>query len=40
MTTGENDNTWGDQTNDNIKRLDDMVNQIHWGYFNGGNMKL
>ena len=28
MTTGENDNTWGDQTNDNIKRLDDMVNQF------------
>ena len=28
MTTGENDNTWGDQTNDNIKRLDDMVNQV------------
>ena len=28
MTTGENDNTWGDQTNDNIQRLDDMVNQI------------
>jgi len=26
MTTGENDNTWGDQTNDNLKRLDDMVN--------------
>ena len=21
MTTGENDNTWGDQTNDNLKRL-------------------
>tara|TARA_R110000787_G_scaffold191122_1_gene302494 strand:+ start:74 stop:571 length:498 start_codon:yes stop_codon:yes gene_type:complete len=28
MTTGENDNTWGDQTNDNIKRIDDMANQI------------
>ena len=28
MTTGENDNTWGDQTYDNIKRLDDMVNQV------------
>ena len=28
ITTGENDNTWGDQTNDNIKRLDDMVNQF------------
>ena len=26
MTTGENDNTWGDQTNDNLKRIDDMVN--------------
>ena len=28
MTTGENDNTWGDQTNDNLKRLDDMANQV------------
>ena len=28
MTTGENDNTWGDQTNDNIKRIDDMANQV------------
>ena len=26
MTTGENDNTWGDETNDNLKRIDDMVN--------------
>jgi hypothetical protein len=26
MATGENDNTWGDETNDNLKRLDDMVN--------------
>ena len=26
MSTGENDNTWGDETNDNLKRLDDMVN--------------
>ena len=28
MTTGENDNTWGDQTNNNLNRLDDMVNQM------------
>tara|TARA_R100000963_G_C4607969_1_gene79360 strand:+ start:277 stop:738 length:462 start_codon:yes stop_codon:yes gene_type:complete len=28
MTTGENDNTWGDQTNYNLQRLDDMVNQV------------
>ena len=26
MVTGENDNTWGDQTNYNLQRLDDMVN--------------
>jgi hypothetical protein len=26
MATGENDNTWGSQTNDNLQRLDDMVN--------------
>ena len=26
MATGENDNTWGDQTNFNLQRLDDMVN--------------
>ena len=26
MVTGENDNTWGDQTNYNLQRIDDMVN--------------
>lgn len=26
MATGENDNTWGDQTNYNLQRVDDMVN--------------
>ena len=25
MTTGENDNTWGDQTNDNLKRLENKI---------------
>jgi hypothetical protein len=25
MTTGENDNTWGDQTNDNIKLFSALV---------------
>ena len=28
MTTGENDNTWGNQTNNNLNRIDDMVNQM------------
>ena len=26
MVTGENDNTWGDQTNYNLQRIDDMAN--------------
>ena len=25
MTTGENDGTWGDQTNDNLKRLENKI---------------
>jgi len=25
MTTGENDNTWGNQTNDNLKRLENKI---------------
>ena len=28
MTTGENDNTWGDQTNDNWNRMEDATDGV------------
>ena len=28
MTTGENDNTWGDQTNDNLKRFENATKGV------------
>ena len=40
MTTGENDNTWGDQTNDNLKRIDDMVNAYIGVSFTGTSKTL
>ena len=40
MTTGENDNTWGDETNDNLKRIDDMVNAYIGVTLSGGTKTL
>ena len=41
MTTGENDNTWGDQNlSDNIRRIDDMANQVNGNTWPGTTYTL
>ena len=40
MATGENDNTWGDQTNYNLQRIDDMVNQVVGVTLSGTSLSL